>query len=346
MNQAEAFFNHLYAGYQAAAQASGSAAESLYRIGGKRVRIGYASQACVQTFAPALAHLCNGSDAISDLATDFTILVWDCVSTGAPVLNAPWSLADYLPSRMVRGYCDERFRTITFHDQAVCLMIDQQARVGIYWRQNIAEVSAHERAAPFRELFCWWMITQQRFFVHGGAIDGVFLAGVGGVGKSTTALACLAQGLAWAGEDYVLLATDEEACAYSLYCTAKLSEFSLRLLPRYRTSVMIPPTEESGKAILNLYPCYAEKIVSQVPLRAVVLPTVGEQSQSRLVPISGATVFRPLFSSTLMQLPSADPALLHGMANVLRKLPCYRLEIGRDLGQLVDCLRMVGLTYA
>ena len=340
--QAQTFFAQLVAGYQQAAAHAGSAIQSHYQIGGKHVRIGYASRACAQVFAPALQHLAGAALATTTQEADFTILVWDCVSTGAPPLRAPWSLDAYLPNRMVRGFCDERFRTITYHDTAICLMIDQQTHTAVYWRRDIHETRDYERAAPLRELFCWWMATQGRYFVHGGAIDGVFLAGVGGIGKSTTTLACLLQGIRWAGEDYVLLGDSEPPSAYSLYCTAKLSDFSLTLLPQYRASVMIPPSPQSEKAILMLYPRYAERLAPQVALQAVVLPTLCRQKESRLVPLSAGAIYQPLFSSTLMQIPSADTRLLRGIANVLRRLPCYRLEIGENLAQVVDCLRTLG----
>lgn len=338
MNQSATFFAQLQAGYQKAAQLSDSAVQHDYQMGGKRVRIGYASSECSQIFAFALQHLTEQRFAAPP-QPDFTVLVWDCVSTGAPTPHPPWTAADYLPNRMVRGYCDQRFRTITHHDTAVCLMIDLEARVGIYWRQNIHETPDYERAAPFRELFCWWMATQGRYFVHGGAIEGVFLAGVGGVGKSTTALACLAQGMKLVGEDYVLLSEKATPCAYSLYCTAKLSPFSLALLPEFRRTVVLPPSEQSEKSILNLYPHYAERLPQQVKLRAAVLPSVSGQKQTRAIPIAAGDIFRPVFSSTLMQIPGTDPTLIQGIANLLRQLPCYRLEIGSDLVDLFACLK-------
>lgn len=338
-NPAEIFFAQLVDGYQQAVIHSGSAVQCHYQMGGKRVQIGYASQENAQVFAPTLQHLGCAALPTACQAPDFTILVWDCVSTGAPMVRAPWSLADYLPNRLVRGYCDERFRTLIYPDAAACLMLDQQACTGIYWRWNIQETPDHERAAPFRELFCWWMSTQGRYFVHGGAIDGVFLAGVGGVGKSTTALACLAQGMAWVGEDYVLLGAEAAPQAYSLYCTAKLGPFSLQLLPEFQADVVIPPSAQSAKSILNLYPRYAEQLRSQVKLRAVVLPHIGGQAETRLIPVTAGQIFRPLFSSTLLQIPGTDPALIRGIANVLRQLPCYVMEIGRDLNQVVACLR-------
>ena len=50
------------------------------------------------------------------------------------------------------------------------------------------------------------------------------ITGSGGAGKSTTALLCLQAGLAYLGDDYVVIALDPVPTAYSLYCTAKLND--------------------------------------------------------------------------------------------------------------------------
>lgn len=339
---AQNFFAQLIDGYGKAANGSGSALQFNYQIGGKQIRICYASEECVQTFAPALQHQRCSAFSSGGQEPDFTIWVWDSISTGVPTPRAPWALEEYLPNHLIRGYCDERFRTLAYYDAAVCLMIDLQTNSAVYWRRNIHETLDYERAAPFRELFCWWMMAQGRYFIHGGAVDGIFLAGMGGVGKSTTALACLAQGLGWVGEDYVLLAAEEAAHAYSLYCTAKLSSFSLGLLPQFREDVVISPPDPAEKSILNLYPHYAEHLRSRVEIRAVVLPSIGKQKETQLRPTTSGEIFRPLVSSTLRQIPGIDSTLVQGIAHLLRQLPCYRLELGRDLDQVVDCLRTLG----
>ncbi len=112
---AQNFFAQLVDGYQQAANRSGGALQFNYQIGGKQIRICYASKECGQIFAPALQHQRSSALSADCQEPDFTIWVWDSSSTGVPTLRVPWTLGDYLPNHLVRGYCDERFRTIAYY---------------------------------------------------------------------------------------------------------------------------------------------------------------------------------------------------------------------------------------
>src|SRR5205807_9852223 len=91
------------------------------------------------------------------------------------------------------------------------------------------------RAVPLRPLLGWVLASPGRHLVHAGAVgsegQGVLLAGSGGAGKSTTAVACVEAGMSYVGDDYVLLSTGEPPAAHAIYGTAKLDRRSLATLP-------------------------------------------------------------------------------------------------------------------
>ena len=66
----------------------------------------------------------------------------------------------------------------------------------------------------------------------GTAEGGALLLGASGAGKSTTTLACLASGLAIAGDDFVLVEpAGIDAVVHSISTTAKLSRAALLRFP-------------------------------------------------------------------------------------------------------------------
>ena len=69
-----------------------------------------------------------------------------------------------------------------------------------------------------------------RQLVHAAAVGtdegALLITGRGGVGKSTTALACLEAGMQFLGDDYVVVGLDPEPQVYRLYGSAKLTSNS------------------------------------------------------------------------------------------------------------------------
>ena len=83
-----------------------------------------------------------------------------------------------------------------------------------------------ERAAPLRVALSWALRGPSRPLVHAGAVGDdrgvVVLAGARGSGKTTVALAALADGLQYLGDDYVLLDGAGEATVSPVYNTASV----------------------------------------------------------------------------------------------------------------------------
>src|SRR5436189_5670577 len=102
---------------------------------------------------------------------------------------------------------------------------DRSTRQAWYWLVDSDAVHYWDRSTPLRQLIHWWAETKGLQVVHAGAVGasdgGVLVTGPGGSGKSTTTLACIEDGLAFAGDDTVLVA-DDPPWVHSLYGSGKL----------------------------------------------------------------------------------------------------------------------------
>jgi hypothetical protein len=176
-----------------------------------------------------------------------------------------------------------------------------------------------------------------RRMVHAGAVGtalgGVLLAGRGGVGKSTTALSCLLSGLLYAGDDYVLLDTEMEPIAHSLYCSAKLHVDQLRRFPQLSPAVS-PHQLSEEKVLLLLYPRFEEQIETSLSIQAIVLPQIVGLGRTRLRSVSATISLMALAPSTIFQLQGSSQATFQHIRRLVEQVPSYVLELGADVGNI------------
>ena len=66
-------------------------------------------------------------------------------------------------------------------------------------------------------------------------------------------------------------------------------------------------------------------------MSAIVLPQVTGGRKSRLRPVSAAKTLRLLAPSTIIQMPHEARAALDTLAELVRRVPSFRLELGSEL---------------
>jgi len=172
----------------------------------------------------------------------------------------------------------------------------------------------------------------------GRPAGGVLLVGRGGSGKSNTALTMLNSDLRYLSDDYCLLALQPEPTVYSLYCTGKTHAADLERLPFLRAAVSNGDRLDSQKAVYSLHTHFPHKLIDSFAVRAVVQPRVAAQDQTtvrRITPAQGLTGLAP---STLSQLPGIQPTDFAALVRLVRQVPSYQLEVGRDPAHLIATL--------
>lgn len=317
-------FDALAEPFDVAAQRLGRRDE-LLTIAGLRLRISFAGDAMRDRLLPALPRVSESAE------PDLTLLVWDCASASLPT-PLPWRFEDIDARGAISIATSDSMRTAYAIGSASLSMLDLERGVALFRAREARELPWWERASPFRSILHWALEARGRRFVHAAAVanetGGALLAGRGGSGKSTTAMLCLENGFAYAGDDYVGVSIDDVPRAHALFTSAKLSAASVEWLPFLHDAVRVAPTgHEKGVAMLGER--FPRQIASSLPLHAVIVPRVAGGT-SRLQRISGGAALRALAPTTLLQLPGSGAETFAALADLVRRLPAWSLDLGDD----------------
>jgi hypothetical protein len=336
---AHAYFERARETFEAATRAA-PALERRLRIAGRAVRLRFAGPALLHELGPGLEHLACDAPPTAD--PDLTVLVWDSASTGTRMPPPPWTPEDHLAHGLIRGFTDERFATVFQPHAGTLSMLDARARTALFWTRDAGDIPWYERASPFRAIIQFWAFGRGVHLVHGAAVGtargGALIVGAGGSGKSTAALAALAHGLLYAGDDVTLVDLGPPPVVHGLYRSAKLHPPDLARFPDLRPLVRNADALEREKALLLLDGPARARIVPELALRAVLVPRVSCRPETRIRPCTPGRAHLALAPSTLLQVPGARPESLVALGRLARELPCFVLESGSDLPGLARAI--------
>ncbi len=341
------YFQTVYEGYRRAESAAGGALTRHYNVAGHPICLRFAGPALLSHLTPALAHL-ESSPATTPA---LTICLWDSASTQTPMplLAASlikllrlrwWELLD--GRREIRGYSSARIRT-TFHlGPDILSLLDTTTNTAIYWVEDARQLPYYARAHPLQTLLNWWAERFHCYYMHAAAVGtatgGVLLAGPGGSGKSTTTLACLEAGLGIASDDYVLVKIDPAPYVYSIYSTAKLRTLKeMGNFPELMSRLHGDMPEEENP-IVFLHEHYAQAVLRGFPICAILLPHIQGGRDTWVRKATAVAALKALAPSTLLQMSGTGQSAFHVMSSLVKRIPCYTLELGTDLGQIPDVI--------
>jgi len=286
---------------------------------------------------------------------DFKILAWDSVHSGIPMWSPPWTTGDYLARGEIAGYNDGRFRAVFQLGSGVFSFYDSHRRIGLWWARDFVQLPLYEKAAPFLLLFHWFHALggDDSVLLHAAAVGtedrgGVLLAGRGGSGKSTTALASLlVSRWRYVADDYcVVRAAETSPTVHSLYCSAKIGAKMLGGFANLCRGACSfgGRRDPEGKMVLNLHGSLPERLKRELPLRAILLPRIpkeknGEASGRRFKPVGSGAAVRALAPSTLFQLPGAGHNNFRMITALANRLPCFQFELDSELSGVSQSLR-------
>ena len=163
--------------------------------------------------------------------------------------------------------------------------------------------------------------------------DAVLITGKGGLGKSTTALSCLCNGLDYVGDDYVLVQLGPIPTVHSLYCTAKLKHDQMARFPRL-ADLAREHGSENEKAVMYLYPRLQRQITRSLPLKAIATPRISNRPQTELAAISAAAIRQAATFTTMSQLPRASQHTYQFISRLSAALPASELVLGTKLDEI------------
>jgi hypothetical protein len=206
-------------------------------------------------------------------------------------------------------------------------VLDGETGRGAVWMGDVATLAQWHHTVPLRDLVRWTLRRHGLQLVHAAAVGDdrgvILIAGAGGSGKSSTAMACALRGLRHLADDYVLVAPGAPPLAHPVFGQAKLDERALRRLG-------LPGAAPAGApADWKATVAPVGGVTEAMPARAILLPRVAERTGTpqRVGPAQALAALAP---STLIQLAGSGPADLAALGALARALPAYRLEVGAD----------------
>jgi len=322
-----------------AAEARTGAVEATFVLAGRTVRLVGAGPALISRISPAFAHLPSGApDAVADL----TVHVWDTRSTGEPLPDLGEFAAS--PGSPVTPVLHGSEHSFVFHAfENAMSYLDSAEGVAVYVVEDADTLPPWERACPLRAILTWWFSPQALLLAHGAAVgspDGaVVLAGPGGSGKSTTALACLAAGMGYLGDDYVLLDPHSHT-VWSVYGSSKLADDHLLRFPHLMRPEEPGPADPSdAKRIGWPAEVLPEAMVTSAPVRAIVVPVVTGGPQCVLTRVPASRALMAVAPLTMFQTPGDQRAAFQLSTRFVSGLPTYRLDLGEGMDRVPHLIR-------
>ena len=318
------------------AAAAGGRVERDLAIAGVPFRLSFAGQAIHDTLFPALAHLAPHAGA----EPERRVLVWDSGSTGVPGPDPAWEEDDIGPMEEVLSLVDGPVRATADRGTGTVLAYDSRSRTLACHFRDAARTIWHERAAPFRSGLHWLLTGPRRHLIHGAVVGdgahGLLIAAPSGSGKSTLSVACFRAGIQVAADDFAIVTTDGGLRAHSIYATAKLDRRSAELLALEPERVTNPGFAAHEKAVVDLR---RGPLARELPLSGIVVPRLSGVAEPRLEGIGGAEALRQIGPSSIVVMPRPRGAAFTTAAELARRLPAWRLELGDDLDAAVSRLR-------
>lgn len=322
-----------------AASTSMGTTERAISMAGLVVRVRAAGTAVLDALWPALSH-----HPTTGAPADLTLHLWDLGSSGAPRPEPPAAL--FTDDAMLRHYVDvDELRIRLDPDSRMLVAFDQASGTAWCCIDDIGGIAWWEQAAPLRWLFAWWLESEGHPMLHAAAVGdeqgAVLLAGPGGSGKSTSALAAAMAGMGYVGDDYTAISFAAGPTVHSVYATAKLrlddhdpegplAPHLLRASPRPDDKAVVAMNRVPGVAMM-----------SSAPVVAVVAVRVSPAGVTRVTSMSRGQALAALAPSTILQLHGTGARAFSGLSSLVRQVPVATLEVGADRDEVVGAVKQL-----
>ena len=341
----DAYFNSAQKLFISAQASRTGPVKRYFTLCGKTIELIFANETLLPYITPALEHIA----APSTESPALQVFIWDDVTTDTVMPAPPWFgyavqkqsghlEGLYTKRGDVRGFSSSHIKTAYNWSANALSMYDCNERVALYWTRDARDLPAYETSAPIRNILNWWAQEHNYHFAHGAAVGtakgGVLLAGKGGSGKSTAALACLNSGLLYASDDYCLVSADPVPSAYSIFSSAKVDPGNIFRVEHIGPSRGRTGNKYDDKEVFFLYPRFADRIITGFPLRAILLPRITGKPESSISPATQTDGVKALIISTMCQFPGAGKKVVDVMQRLAGALPSYHLDFGTDPAQV------------
>jgi hypothetical protein len=244
---------------------------------------------------------------------------------------------------LIKGFCDDNVRC-AFDIHTSSLIVQHRRKSASYiWYPHLTALPAWAQASPFRIAVSWLANFHAMQVVHAAAvaIDGkaVLLAGPGGSGKSTTALACALSGMRYLGDDYCVVEPGARR-VHMLYNTAKLLGQSLDMLPGLQSWIVNADRIKQEKGVLFLGASNVP-LASSAEIAAILLPSVTGCTYASVKRGTSHDAIHAILPSTVGGLMGGGVCTPSLLMKLVHSAPIYHLALGTDIDSVVDVIHSV-----
>jgi len=334
------YFESVFEAFQNAAGTVGTMVRG-YTIGDTQVRLHFAGHTLIPLLTRSLDHLDERKSLFHEHATSvrhLTVLLFDSTSTGFPLKDFPFQ-KQISQNQSQRWYFENESINAFFQQGANSLQVlDKKRNVALFWVPEAGVLPIDESASPLKIILHWWFGMQGTQMIHTAAVGtdagAVLIAGKTASGKSTAALTCLESGMDYLADDYCLVSLNPQPRVHSLYNGVKLNEDNIENFPGLTPVFRNRHWLDSNQELFYLYPGYQQQLVEQRDLRAILLPKVTHQRETKVKEISASEALLAIAPNTLLQLPGARDKSFQFAKELVGKVPVFTLELGTDFGQI------------
>jgi len=209
-------------------------------------------------------------------------------------------------------------------------LLDKRSDHAVVWLGEPDRIGVADAATLIRALVAWWIANDDCGVVHAAAVAGprgaALLTGRGGTGKSSTAAACFQAGLHFIGDDSVFCRADT-AEVFSLNTCVSLFEQDLAQYHSGLDAGAATTPGRDGKIVVDLAQVDRDRIVSHVPICAVVSLVRSGPGPVELCPAARPRVLAALAPSSVFNVPTPEQRTLSMIAALVRRIPTYELTL-------------------
>lgn len=325
------FFNDIIESYNKAASSSSREIRRFYKIGCFQIGLNFANSKGVPLITPAFEHLKTEKR----IKAELKIYLWDSTSTGLELPRVPWNVSECIKQNQPWQYRSKRFNVLFQPENSTFNIVDHKLCKACFWVQDFQNLPQYEMGSPLLAILHWWFSSRDLQLIHAAAVGrqggGVIIVGKGGSGKSSIALSCLQHDVLYAGDDYCLVSNKQKPYVYSLYSTGKLNAQDIPLFPFLKFSMdNLADLAKHEKSLYFIHRCFPKKILKKFPLKAVLIPKLNDCGSPDIKKVSPAYGLLSLGPSTIFQLPGFEIQTFRKLNEVVKKVPCYSIQLSRD----------------
>jgi hypothetical protein len=266
--------------------------------------------------------------------------VWDGTDPQVAPPYRPWGDTGHEPLGVVADYSDSRVRCAFDVHTSSLIVYDREAHRSYTWYPDIAGLPIWAKASPFRIPLSWLLNQFGKQMVHGAAVSiggrAALLAGAGGSGKSTTALACALAEMGFLGDDYCAIDPDC-GTVHMVYRTAKALSSTLQMLPRLKQWVVNVDKIGKEKAII-FFDSADLDLVHTADVVAILLCRVSADGRTRIVAASRTDAMRALLPSTIGGLMGGTEFTPRALLRLVQEFPAFTIDLGTDIGGVTEAV--------